>query len=65
MSYTADQLAALEAAIAQGALIVEYAGKRVQYRSLAEMQAILRQMKVDAGVSSPSGRRYGEFSKGL
>jgi hypothetical protein len=37
MAFSSEQLAALEAAIAEGALRVRYDGKEVQYRSLSEM----------------------------
>jgi len=36
--YTTAQLAALRAALASGTLTVEYDGKRITYRSLAEIQ---------------------------
>lgn len=68
MAYTFDQLAALEAAIAQGALVVQYADKRVEYRTLAEMQQIRRQMRAELGLNSGNankGRRYAEFNKGV
>jgi hypothetical protein len=65
MAYTSDQLAALEDAIAQGALEVEYKDRRVKYRSLAEMNEIRRQMKVELGTATTNGRRFAEFSKGL
>jgi hypothetical protein len=68
MAYTSDQLAALEAAIAQGALVVQYADKRVEYRSLVEMQQIRRQMRTELGLDSGAaskGRRFAEFHKGV
>lgn len=64
--YTTEQYTALAAAIAQGALRVEYADKRVEYRSLTEMMQILNMMKTDLGLTDVnSGRRYASFSKGL
>lgn len=36
--YTSAQLAALRAALTSGTLTVEYDGKRVTYRSLAEIE---------------------------
>lgn len=37
MAFTTAQLAAIEAAMASGELIVEYEGKKVQYRSMADL----------------------------
>ena len=37
MSFSEEQLTALEGAISQGTLTVEFNGKRVTYRSLDEM----------------------------
>lgn len=37
MAFTTTQLAALEAAIASGELVVQYDGKRVEYRSVADL----------------------------
>lgn len=57
---------ALDNAIAQGALIVEYADKRVQYRSLDEMLRVRRLMAEELGLNKPArSRKYGEFNKGL
>ena len=38
MAYTTTQLAALQAALASGELSVEYDGKKVQYRSISELE---------------------------
>jgi hypothetical protein len=38
MAYTTTQLAALQAALASGELSVEYDGKKVGYRSVAELE---------------------------
>lgn len=37
MAFTTTQLAAIEAALASGELTVEYDGKRVTYRSMADL----------------------------
>lgn len=37
MAFTLAQLDAIEAAMASGELIVEYEGKKVQYRSMADL----------------------------
>lgn len=67
MSYTLEQLTALENAIAQGATEVQYADKRVTYRSLDEMNRIRQQMREELGLVRPvsSRRTYAEFSKGF
>lgn len=68
MAYTMDQLNALRAAIAQGARVVQYADKRVEYRSLAEMQQIERRMSAElepASTSGKGGRRFASHDKGL
>lgn len=58
----------LKAAIALGALRVEYADKRIEYRSLNDMQRLLEQMANDLGLNDGVGnrrRRIGNFSKGF
>jgi hypothetical protein len=64
-SYTIDQVNTLEAAIAQGVLIVEYADKKIEYRSLDEMLRTLSIMKDALGLNKNSGRRYAVHSKGF
>ena len=65
MAYTIEQLTALEAAIAEGALTVKYQDKLVQYRSLDEMIRIRKLMRDDLGLNGTSGgRRLASFSKG-
>lgn len=66
MAYTIDQLTVLKAAIAQGARVVEYADKKVEYRTLSEMLQIQRQMEAELfPIPKKSYRQYAEFSKGL
>lgn len=66
MAYTQQQLDALEAAIAEGALSVKYGDKAVTYRSLDEMLRIRAAMRAALGLSSNSGGGgvYPTFSKG-
>lgn len=65
MAYTMEQVTALEAAVAEGALTVKYQDKQVTYRSLDEMVRILRQMKTELGlINKNGGRRLASFSKG-
>lgn len=59
---------ALKAAIALGALRVEYADKRIEYRSLNDMKRLLEEMANDLGLNADvknRRRRIGNFSKGL
>lgn len=63
--YTIEQLNALEEAIAQGALEVEYNDKRIRYRSLDEMQRIVNSMKKALGLRAKVTRVYPKHSKGL
>ena len=68
MAFTIDQLTALDAAIAQGALTVKYADKEVTYRSLNEMLQLRDLMNKEVNPASnvePRGRKYAEFSNGL
>jgi hypothetical protein len=64
MAFTQTQLDTLETAIADGVLSVQYADKRVTYRSLDEMLKLRDAMRRDLGLS-PSGRIYHSPSKGL
>jgi len=70
MAYTQQQYEELQAAIAEGALSVRHGDRTVTYRSLDEMQRILRAMAAELGIgagagnSCVSGRRLASFSKG-
>lgn len=67
MGFTIEQLGILEAAIAQGALEVNYGDKKVVYRSLTEMQRTREMMKDELGLNGKTNRnrRYGVHTKGL
>ena len=62
--YTAEQIAALKAAIALGAKKVKYADKEVDYRSLQEMHNLLAEMLAETGAAPARERRrfYGVSS---
>ena len=67
MAYTLEQYTELQAAIAMGALVVRHNDRTVTYRSLDEMQRILRMMAEELGVNahnSNGNRRLAAFSKG-
>jgi hypothetical protein len=64
--FTLQQLEKLEEAIAQGALEVQYADKRVRYESMAAMLRLRTLMQEELGIIEPSRRRvYATFNKGL
>jgi hypothetical protein len=68
--FTIEQYATLKAAIAQGAKVVQYADKRVEYRSLEEMLSLLAKMEQELGIGSGAptfqgARRVGQYDKGL
>lgn len=65
MAYTQAQLDALEVALAQGALKVEYGDKSVTYRSLSEMNQIRNIMRRELGIATTTTRKYFETGKGL
>jgi hypothetical protein len=65
MAYTIEQLNALDAAIAEGALTVKYQDKSVQYRTLDEMMRIRKLMQKELGLlGDTGGRKLASFSKG-
>lgn len=66
MAFTQQQLDTLDAAIAQGALVVKYGDKEVTYRSLTDMIRLRNMMAESLGVLAPTaGRKFAQFSKGL
>jgi hypothetical protein len=65
--YTLEQYNTLVSAIALGALIVEYSDKKVEYRSLAEMKQIKKEMEADLGLTTKTtadNRTSVTFDKG-
>lgn len=66
MAWTQDQLDALEAAIAQGALEVWYGDKRVKYNTVADMLMLRRTIRAALGLQpKANGRKYISFDKGV
>lgn len=64
--YTVEQYNTLCGAIAQGVLRVEYGDKKVEYRSLNEMQRIKSLMETSLGLNKKVKRRkFISHSKGL
>lgn len=67
MVYTQQQLDALEAAIAEGVLMVVYGNKTVTYRSLDDMLRIRGIMRDDLGLNDGGngGNIYPRHSRGF
>jgi hypothetical protein len=67
-TWTADDLAALDAAIASGAKKVKYSDREIEYQSLSDMlkvRGIMRAALGCPGATLAAGRTYGGYSKGL
>ena len=56
MAWTQAQLTSLEAAIALGALEVEYEDRKVKYRSLKEMRSIRDSIRKELGLTTGEGK---------
>ena len=68
MTWTTEDLTALDAAIKGGHLSVSHGGRTVTYRSLDDMLRVRNLIRSELGlVGGDSGRthRYGTHSKGL
>jgi len=57
MAFTQIQLDALESALAQGVLSVQYNDRRVTYHSLNEMIKLRNTMRAELGVAAPAASR--------
>lgn len=63
MAWTQTDIDAIKAAIATGALDVQYSdGSRIQYRSLEEMRSIQREMEAEVAGSSVKRARTIRFN---
>tara|TARA_A100001391_G_scaffold136544_3_gene95291 strand:+ start:470 stop:685 length:216 start_codon:yes stop_codon:yes gene_type:complete len=56
MAYTQTDIDRLKSAIGQGTLTVEVEGKRVTYRSVAEMREILNMMQDEVSGSAAAAK---------
>lgn len=56
MAWTNAQLSALENAIATGTTSVMHDGKKIEYRSMAEMIQVRNMMRAELGQSSTAPR---------
>lgn len=57
MAYTSSQLNDLENAISKGVTTMQLNGRRVEYRSLAEVEKLRDNMRAELGVASSRSRR--------
>lgn len=65
-NFTAEDLAALEAALAKGVRVVKYTDKEIQYRSVSEMLQIRDLIRSCLGLQTGRGiRRVGVVDKAL
>lgn len=64
MSYTLEQLEAIKAALAEGAKVVRWKDKWIEYRSFDEMKKIINEMETELGLKKKTARCYGKFYKG-
>jgi hypothetical protein len=65
MAFSQTQLDALQTAYATGTLTVEYDGRRVTYRSLAELERAIGVVAQALGVASPLSPTVGRNRIGL
>ena len=65
MAFTSQQLADLDAAIADGVLVVQANGRRTEYRSLTEMIQLRNLMAAELSPAdtAPRLRRYHSFRR--
>lgn len=64
-TFTLENLAALNQAIATGAREVQYGDKRIAYMPLEQMLRIRNIMMQDLGIKGQTTRKYPTFSKGI
>ena len=65
MAFTQTELDAIEKAIAEGALEVQYKDKRIKYASFEDLMKRRDLIKRELGLSGKTTRLKAEFSKGL
>lgn len=66
MAYTQADLDNLKAALASGALSVEYAGRRTTFRSLADIRSIIVEIEAELSPLTATPRQtVGAYQSGL
>jgi len=64
MAFTAQDVANLKSALATGATSVRVGDKLVEYRSLADIRAILQQAEAEISGASPRRVRFVDYDGG-
>jgi hypothetical protein len=64
-SWSSDDIAALERAIASGARKVKFRDREVEYRSLDEMREALRLVRGATTGGTKSRRRFAQYEEGI
>ena len=54
MAFTSSDLASIDAALASGELAVEVSGKRITYRSIAELKAARQLISAEIAAAAPA-----------
>ena len=57
MAFSSDDLTKLETAISQGAVVVQFKDRRVQYHSVSEMLRLRDMMRVELGLTGAAANR--------
>lgn len=64
-TYTLEQYQALKCALAEGAKVVRYQDKWIEYRTFDEMKKIIAEMEVELGLKTKKCTRiHGSFKDG-
>lgn len=63
MAYSQTELDALKAAVASGVAQVTYGGRTVQYRSLAEIEAIIAKMEASLNSAGRTSVTLAKFCR--
>jgi hypothetical protein len=61
MSFTTDDLTALNAAIASGELTVKHNGREITYRSIDELMKAKRTVEAELAAAETGGRAGGSY----
>lgn len=65
-AYTLEQYQALKCALAEGAKVVRYQDKWIEYRTFDEMKKILGEMELELGLKKTKTTRvFGSFKDGV
>ena len=65
MAWTQTDIDALKSAMARGIKRVQYTSGSVEYQSVADMKALLKDMERDVATSGPIRRTVASFQSGF